>query len=193
MLCPGCHLEIMVPAGALTRWELTASESVHSMGMTWEVCDKTQPGNWSKTIQDHKTPFFQMLCASKWHNITFLIMHATPWSMCELTLKPWKQQFECTFCLWGFLLWFLLLLLWMGRDRFCTLSGSNCRGVFLLNLFLLALFFSSKRCSCLWPQKWSRSRLSAQNSSRTGAPGSSEDTGMSSGLGNCPLRLLNLL
>lgn len=106
MLCPGCHLEIMVPAGALTRWELTASESVHSMGMTWEVCDKTQPGNWSKTIQDHKTPFFQMLCASKWHNITFLIMHATPWSMCELTLKPWKQQFECTFCLWGFLLGF---------------------------------------------------------------------------------------
>lgn len=47
---PGCPLEIMVPLGALTRWEVTASESILSMDMTWEFCDKTQPGNWSKTI-----------------------------------------------------------------------------------------------------------------------------------------------
>lgn len=52
----------MVPAGALSRWEVTASESVHSMGMTWEVCDKTQPGNRSKTIQDHKTFFSDVVC-----------------------------------------------------------------------------------------------------------------------------------
>lgn len=29
----------------LTREEVTASESIRSMDMTWEFCDKTQPGN----------------------------------------------------------------------------------------------------------------------------------------------------
>lgn len=155
VLCPGCHLEIMVPLGALTRWEVTASESIPSMDMTWSFVTRLSQETEAKLSRIIKLSLFWMLCASQWHNITFPIMHATPWPICELTLKPWETTIWMYVLFAGFFCFgFCYCCFWWARDSFCTLSALNCRGVFLLRLFLLALLFSSKRCRFLWPQIW---------------------------------------
>lgn len=219
MLCPGCHLEIMVPPGALTR-EVTASESIHSMDMTWEFCDKTQPGNWSlnRNIWIIKLFFLEglditLIKVTRYH-ISYNACHTVILTRAHFEAMR-NRQFECTFCLWGFLLWFLLLLFLMDQRQFSYSISLKLQRCLPPQTFSPGPTFSSKRCIFLSPQKrllssascpcsgsqnslnCSRNRLrmraSTQSSSITGTLGSSEDTDMSSGLGNCPLQFLSLL
>lgn len=117
-----------------------------------------------------------------------------------------NNNLNACFVCWVFCFGFCCCCFWWARDSFHTLSALNCRGVFLLRLFLLAFFhlkdadfcdLQNGSASCPRPQNspsCSRNRLkmraSAQSSSIPGALGSSKDPGMSSGLGNCPFHFL---
>lgn len=189
----------------------------HDLGVLWQ--DSARKLKLKQKYLDHKTFFFfeglDITCikVTRYH-ISYNACH-TVILMRAHSEAMRNRQFECTFCLWGFLLWFLLLLFLMGQRQFSYSISLKLQRCLPPQTFSPGPTFSSKRCIFLSPQKQllssasypcsgsqnslncSRNRLrkraSTQSSSITGTLGSSEDTDMSSSLGNCPLQFLSLL
>lgn len=155
MLCPGCHLEIMVPPGALTShclWKHLLHG--HDLGVLWQ--DSARKLKLKQKYLDHKTFFFEGLditCikVTRYH-ISYNACHTVILMRAHFEAMR-NRQFECTFCLWGFLLWFLLLLFLMGQRQFSCSISLKLQRCLPPQTFSSGPTFSSKRCIFLSPQK----------------------------------------